>query len=313
MVGPQRGGTGGVDVANVTARAGRVIRALRTYATGKAARRRLGDLVAWIVLSLGSVMMLLPFLWMVSNSLKNLKEVYRFPPDFIPDVIRWGNYVEVWTRLPFGRFFLNSLVVATSITLGVLFTSSLAGYAFARLPFPGRDQIFLGYIATMMIPFAVVMIPFFVLMRAFDWVDTLNALIVPGLFSAWGTFMMRQFMLTIPLELEDAAMLDGCSDFGIYWRIFMPLSQPVIATLAIFQFMGSWNSFLWPLIIIRSMEKKTLPLGLAAFQEMVALRTPWHLVMAASVMSVFPILVLFVLGQKYYVQGIVTSGLKGTA
>jgi multiple sugar transport system permease protein len=187
----------------------------------------------------------------------------------------------------------------------------MAGYAFARLRFPGRDKIFLIYLSTMMIPFAVRMIPLFVLMKTFGWIDSLYALSFPGLFSAWGTFVMRQFMLTIPRELEDAAFIDGASRVQIYWRIILPLTKPALATLGIFHFMGSWNAFLWPLIIISSQNNKTLPLGLAAFQAMVAMKTPWHLVMAAAVVSILPILVIFVLGQKYYVQGIVTSGLKG--
>ena len=184
-------------------------------------------------------------------------------------------------------------------------------YAFARLRFPGRDQIFLIYLSTMMIPFAVRMIPLFVLMRTFRWVDTLYALIVPGMFSAWGTFLMRQFMITIPHELEDAAFIDGAGRLQIYWRIIIPLTKPALATLGIFHFMGSWNAFLWPIVILSSMENRTLPLGLAAFQAMSAMKTPWHLVMAASVISVLPVLIIFILGQKYYVRGIVTTGLKG--
>ena len=283
------------------------------FQVGKKRRKQIGDVLTWIVLLIGSVIMMLPFLWMVSSSVKPLREIYVFPPKFIPEKIQLFNYVEVFRRLPFHLFFRNSFFVSTCVTAGVLFTSSLAGYSFARLRYPGRDEIFLIYLSTMMIPFAVRMIPLFVLMKAFGWIDTLIGLIVPGLFSAWGTFLMRQFMLTIPRELEDAALIDGCNYFSIYWRIILPLCRPVLATLAIFTFMGSWNDFLWPLILISSMKNKTLPLGLAAFQAMAAIKTPWHLVMAAAVMSVMPIIVLFILGQKYYVRGIVTTGLKGTA
>jgi multiple sugar transport system permease protein len=254
---------------------------------------------------------MLPFLWMVSTSLKSLGEVYSFPPTFIPEEILWSNYVQAWRKLPFQQFFLNSTLVAICITVGQLFTSSLAGYSFARLRYPFRDTIFLGYIATMMVPFAVVMIPLYALMRTFHWVDTLKALIVPGLFSAYSTFLVRQFMVTIPSELEDAARIDGCSFFRVYWMIILPVSKPVLATLAIFAFMNSWNSYLWPLIVLSSTAKKTLPLGLAMFQARQPLRTLWNLVMATATFSILPILVLFVLGQKYYVQGIVTSGLKG--
>lgn len=279
---------------------------------GTQRRKQIGDILAWTVLLLGSVMMVLPFIWMVSTSLKPWDEVYEFPPRFIPETIQWTNYIAVWEQVPVHRYFLNSLFVSISITLGVLFTSSLGGYSFARIEYPGRDKVFLLYLSTMMIPFAVIMIPLFMQMRIFGWINTLTALIVPGLFSAWGTFLMRQFMLTIPRELEDAAEIDGCNHFGIYWRIILPLCRPVMATLFIFQFMGTWNDFLWPLIMINSKLKKTLPLGLAAFQAKAAINTPWHLVMALAVISIVPIIILFLVGQKYYVQGIVTTGLKGS-
>lgn len=274
-------------------------------------RRQLGDLAAWIILLLGGIIMVLPFFWMVSSSFKTFGELFIFPPQFIPRRLQWENYLEIWRRLPFHLFFRNSFVIATLETSGVLLTSSLAGYSFARLRYPGRDKIFLLYLSTMMIPFAVRMIPLFVLMRIFHWVDTHYALIIPGIFSAWGTFLMRQFMMTIPRELEDAALIDGASYFQIYSRIILPLTVPALATLGIFQFLNTWNDFLWPLIIISSMENKTIALGLAAFRAMTAMKTPWHLVMTASVVSVLPIIVIFLAGQKYYVRGIVTTGLKG--
>ncbi len=275
--------------------------------------KQIGDLLTWLILTSGGIFMLLPFAWMVMSSLKSLPEIYAFPPTFLPERPMWSNYAETWNAMPFGRFFLNSLIVATTVTLGQLCTCSLAGYAFARLRFPGRDLMFLAYLATIMVPFAVVMIPLFILMRYLGWLDTRFALIVPALFSPWGTFLMRQFMLTIPRELEDAARIDGCTFFNIYWRIILPVSQPVLATLGIFTFLGQWNDFLWPLIMINSIEKRTLPLGLAAFQSMSMLKTPWHLIMAAATFAVIPVIVLFVLGQKYYVRGIVTTGLKGSA
>ena len=280
---------------------------------GRKKARLVADIIAWTALALGGVTMAIPFLWMISGSLKPLPEIYAFPPTFIPEKIQWLNYVEIFRRLPFHLFFRNSAYIASLTTIGVLFTSSLAGYAFARLRFPGRDAIFLVYMSTMMIPFAVRMIPLFILLKTFGWIDTHIGLIVPGLVSSWGTFLNRQFMLTLPRELEDAALIDGCTFFAIYRKIILPLSKPVLATLGIFTFMGSWNGFMWPLIVLHSMEKRTIALGLAAFQSMQALKTPWHLIMTASVVSVVPILVLFVAGQKYYVQGIVTTGLKGTA
>jgi multiple sugar transport system permease protein len=292
-----------------------VIRRLRSngkdLGIGKQRSKQIGDVAAWLVLLIGGVIMMLPFLWMISTSLKSLGEIYTFPPRLIPDQILWSNYLEAWQRLPFGRFFVNSVTVSVCVTLGQLFTCSLAGYSFARLRYPGRDVLFMLYLATMMIPFAVVMIPLYVLMRGLHWVDSLAALIVPGFFSAWGTFLMRQFMIGIPRDLEDAGRIDGCSFFRLYWMIILPLSKPVLATLAIFALLGSWNEYLWPLIIINSTDNKTLPLGLAMFQNRQPMRTLWNLLMATATFSVLPILVVFVLGQKYYVRGIMTSGLKG--
>ncbi len=280
-------------------------------AMGSVRARFVGDAVAWTLLVLGSVVMLVPFLWMVLMSVKSLDEVYTYPPTIFPREWLFSNYLDVWNQVPVTRFFANSTMVSLLATLGVLFTSSLGGYSFARIDYPGRNTIFLMYLSTMMIPFAVIMIPLFVQMRLFGWVNSLAALIVPGLFSAWGTFLMRQFMMAIPKELEEAAEIDGCNHLRIYAQIILPLCKPVMATLAIFTFMHFWNDFLWPLIMISSRGKKTLPLGLAGFQQRVSLNTPWHLVMALAVVSVLPILIIFIVGQKYYVRGIVTSGLKG--
>ncbi len=273
--------------------------------------RNLGNVLTHILLATGSVLFAGPFIWMVMSSLKTQYEIYAFPPSLLPESIQWINYVVVFRDQPFARYIGNSLFVSGCVTLGVILTSSLAGYSFSRLRFPGRDRIFLMYLGTMMIPAAVLLIPSFVLMRALNWLDTYYALIIPGLVSAWGTFLMRQFMMTIPSELEDAAYMDGATRLRIYWTVIMPVSKPVIATLAIFTFMGVWNELLWPVIILRTPEMYTLPIGLAKFQSRFPNRTPWHLVMAASAISVLPILILFMAGQKYYVQGIVTTGLKG--
>jgi multiple sugar transport system permease protein len=278
---------------------------------GKKGSRLIGDVLAYLVLALLGIVFMLPFLWMVSTSLQGLDEVYAFPPHFIPEDIQWSNYVEAWNALPFDRFFLNSLIVSGATTVGAILTCSMAGYSFARLRYPGRDKIFLAYLATMMIPFPILMIPLFIIMRGMSLVDTLLGLILPAMFSAWGTFLMRQFMLNLPKEIEDAARVDGCGFFGIYWRIVLPLIKPVIATLGIFTFLMTWNEFLWPLIMISSIEDKTLPLGLTMFQSRLAGRTPWNLVMAATTFSIIPVLIVFILGQKYYVRGITMSGIKG--
>ncbi len=272
---------------------------------------RYGDILAHILLATGSVIFAGPFLWMLMSSLKTQYEIYLFPPKLLPESVQWMNYVVVFRDQPFARYIGNSMFVSLCVTVGVILTSSLAGYSFARLRFPGRDRIFLLYLGTMMIPGAVLLIPSYALMIELGWRDSYYALIVPGLVSAWGTFLMRQFMMNIPKELEDAAFMDGASRLRIYWTVIMPVSKPVIATLAIFTFMAVWNELLWPVIILRTPEMYTLPMGLAKFQSRFPNQTPWHLVMAASTISVLPILILFIAGQKYYVQGIVTTGLKG--
>ncbi|MBA2595714.1 MAG: carbohydrate ABC transporter permease [Chloroflexia bacterium] len=283
----------------------------RNAGLGNTHRRWLGNGLAWVALTLLGVFWMVPFLWMVSTSFKGIDEVYAFPPSFVPELLRWSNYVEAWQAVPFSRFFFNSLFVAAATTVAVVLTSSMAGYSFARLRYPGRDLLFLAYLATIMIPFPVLIIPLFILMRQLGLVDTLAGLILPAAFTAWGTFLMRQFMLTIPREIEEAARMDGASFWRIYLQIIMPLSRPVVATLGIFTFLGSWNDFLWPLIMISSGENKTLPLGLTMFQSQIPIKTPWQLVMAAATFSVLPVLIVFVLGQKYYVRGIATTGLKG--
>jgi multiple sugar transport system permease protein len=283
----------------------------RSPGLGNTQRRWLGNGMAWVALTLLGVFWMVPFLWMVSTSFKGIDEVYAFPPSFFPELLRWSNYVEAWQAIPFSRFFFNSLFVAAATTIAVVLTSSMAGYSFARLRYPGRDLLFLAYLGTIMIPFPVLIIPLFILMRQLGLVDNLAGLILPAAFTAWGTFLMRQFMLSIPREIEEAARMDGASFWRIYLQIIMPLSRPVVATLGIFTFLGSWNDFLWPLIMISSVENKTLPLGLTMFQAQVPIKTPWQLVMAAATFSVIPVLIVFVLGQKYYVRGIATTGLKG--
>ncbi|MFQ5810996.1 MAG: ABC transporter permease subunit, partial [Armatimonadota bacterium] len=208
----------------------------------------------------------------------------------------------------FFAFYINSLLVAIVVTFGQVFTSSLAAYAFARLQFPGRDKVFLGYLATMMIPAVVTMIPVFILLRQLGWIDSYKALIFPAMFSAYGTFLLRQFFLTIPTDLEDAARIDGCGAFGIYWNVILPLSKPALATLTTFVFLGSWNNYMWPLIVINSTSKKTLPIALQSFQGLYT--TEWTLLMAASLLVLLPVLIVFIFNQRFFVRGIVLTGLK---
>ena len=278
---------------------------------GQRQTKILMDLLVYVVLSIVGIIFIMPFAWMVANSFKDIRGIYQYPPTFIPEVWRFENYTEAWTLTHFDLGFLNSAIVAAAVVLGQLFTASLAGYSFARLRYPGRDKIFLLYISLMMVPFTVLLIPLYVQMRAFGWVSTLQAVIIPFLFTPWGTFMMRQFMVTIPRELEDAARIDGCGFFRTYWLIILPLTKPALATLAIFTFVNTWNSFQWPLIVLGKPKVKTLPLLLASFQNQSGMRTPWHLIMAAATFVVIPVLIAFIVGQKYYVRGIVTTGIKG--
>ncbi len=275
------------------------------------ARRRLlrRHLLAYAALALGAAAMIIPFLWMLSTSLKNDMQAYQFPPIWIPRPAAWENYPNAWNALPFNRFFLNSAFVSLVLTGGQLLTCSLGAFAFARLRFPGREQLFVLYLATLMIPFQVVMIPLFVLVSRLRWIDSFWGLTVPLAFSPYGTFLLRQFFKSIPRELEDASKIDGCSYWRIYWNVMLPLSKPALATLGIFVFMWSWNNFLWPLLIINSLEMKTLPLGLAYFLGQYTVY--WNLLMVGATIALAPVLIVFFFAQRYFIEGITLTGLKG--
>ena len=268
-----------------------------------------GKLTLHLVLILGSAVMLLPFLWMLSTSLKEPREIFTFPPTWIPSKIAWSNYYKALTAMPFDRFYLNSFLVAISVTLLTLLTSSLAAFAFARLRFRGRDTLFLVYLATLMIPFPVLLIPNFILVRSLGWYDTYQALILPPAFSAFATFLLRQYFRGIPKELDDAARIDGASSLRIWWQIIMPNSAPALAALSIFIFLGNWNEFLWPLVITNSEGMRTVPVGLNSFQGQFSVR--WELLMAAAVVAMLPILVVYLFAQKWFIKGITISGLGG--
>lgn len=271
----------------------------------------LAALLLHLALGLGALIMVIPFVWMVSTSFKELAQVFVYPPEWIPNPFIWENYPKAFTAVPFAQWFLNSFVIAALVTLGQLLTCSLAGFTFARMRFPGRNLLFLIYLGTMMIPHHVTIIPIFVMMNTFGLVDTFWPLILPGLASAWGTFLFRQYFLTLPQELEDAAKIDGASFFRIFSQIFMPLAGPVLATLGIFTFMGSWNDFLGPLIFLQSKEHKTLTIGLLQFRADFQGMGNWPVMMAGVVISVLPVLLAFVIGQKYFVRGIALTGIKG--
>lgn len=252
---------------------------------------------------------ILPFVWMILSSFKDLGEILSFPPTWWPENFTFENYANAFGAAPFGRFYLNSMLVATAVTVGQLFTCSLAAYAFARMRFRGRDVLFYLFLGTMMVPIHVTMIPSFLILHWVGWIDTYAALIVPGLASAFGTFLLRQFFLSIPKELEEAAFIDGCSRFGVLWRIILPLSKPALATLAIFTFMAVFNDFIWALIVLNTEDLYTVQLGLAIFRDRYS--TEWGNLMAGSVVATLPILIVFFFGQKYFIRGITLSGLKG--
>jgi multiple sugar transport system permease protein len=269
----------------------------------------LGSWLLAIILLPTAILMLMPFIWMISTSLKGAAAVFEYPPNFIPNPVRWDNYQRLFEVLPFARFFFNSFMVASAVTILQLVTCSMAAYAFARLRFPGRDALFLGYLGTLMIPAQVVIIPNFILLRYLGWIDTYQALILPAAFSAFGTFLLRQYFLTIPRELEDAAVVDGANHFQIYARIILPLSGPALSALAIFTFLFNWNSFLYPLVVTNSTRMSTLTVGLNTLQGQY--NTAWTLLMAGSVIALIPVLTVFIFAQRYFIKGITLTGIGG--
>lgn len=274
----------------------------------KSARFWLTQALNHVLLLAGGLVVILPFLWMVTTSLKPIKLTYA-PPYLIPTHFEWQNYLVAWQAAPFARFYLNSFIMAIGITGGQLLFSSLAAYAFARLRFPGRDILFLVFLGTMMVPFHVTLIPSYLIVRWLGWLDTYQALIVPRLVSAFGIFLLRQYYFTIPTELDEAALIDGCSRLGVWWRIILPLSQPALAALAIFAFLFAWNDFLWPLVVTNNPEMRTIQLGLAMFQGRYG--TQWTYLMAGTVTATIPGILVFLLGQRRFIEGITLTGLKG--
>lgn len=270
-----------------------------------------GHTMGYLLLTLGALTMVLPFVWMVSTSLRSPAEILAYPYEFLPrEGPQWRNYLTAFRQIPFGRFYINSSILSVAHVTGMLISSSLAGYAFARIRFVGRDPLFLIYLGSMMVPFYVRLIPTFLIMKKLGWVDTYYGLILPGLTGPFGTFLLRQFFVGIPVELEEAARIDGCNRFGIFLRIVLPLSKPALATLAIFTFLGSWNDFLWPLIVTNSITMRPLSVGLTLFVAEYHGQTAWHLLMAGATMSVIPSIIVFILNQRFFVRGIAVTGLK---
>ncbi|HZO88626.1 MAG TPA: carbohydrate ABC transporter permease [Chthonomonadaceae bacterium] len=268
--------------------------------------------VSYLLMVLVALLTVTPFAWMVLASLHPSHGALPTPSHLFPRQWHFENYAEVlgMDATPFLRFLWNTVVVAVCVVVGQLALCSLAGYGFARLRFPGRDLVFFLFLATMMIPGQVTMIPAFLVVRWFGWLDTYWALIVPGLSSAFGIFLMRQFFLTLPKELDDAAHIDGCSDFGIYWRIALPLSAPALATLAAFAFIATWTDFFWPLLVTSTTQMRTLEVGLSLFKDSFG-TTNWPLQMAAAMLVLLPVLLVFLFTQRFFVRGIALTGLKG--
>jgi multiple sugar transport system permease protein len=282
---------------------------VRTGHKQSSALHVLGRTILYIVLALLACLALVPFVWMVSSSLKLDKDVFRYPIEWIPSVRHWENYALIWQRVPLTTYFKNTAFVAVAVTFMQILTSSFAAYAFAKLRFPGRDVLFLCYIGTIAVPWQVYMLPQFIMMRGMGLYDTPWALVVLQSFSAFGVFLMRQFYLGIPNELNEAARIDGLNEYGIWARIILPLATPAIATLAIFTFVNTWNDFMGPLIYLATDANKTIQVGLRRFIQQYT--SDYHLIMAASLCSLVPVTIVFLFLQRYFIEGISTTGLKG--
>ncbi|HLT48023.1 MAG TPA: carbohydrate ABC transporter permease [Rubricoccaceae bacterium] len=258
-----------------------------------------------------AVVLLLPFAWMLSTSLKGNEAVFALPPQWVPEELRWDNYAEVFRRMPFLLYLRNTGVVTAFTIVGTVLSSSLVAYAFACLRWPGRDALFLFVVATMMLPLQVIMIPLFVLFKEFGWLNTYKPLIVPAFLGggAFNIFVLRQFFLGIPRELFDAARIDGASEWRIYWSVALPLARPALVTVGLLTFMFAWNDFLGPLIYLSDQSKNTLALGLALFTGQH--QTDWGVLMAASILMMVPVVALFFFFQRYFIKGFTMSGLKG--
>ncbi len=271
------------------------------------------SILGYAVLIAVTLSMVVPFIWMITTSLKPSGSEFAYPPELLPKTLDFSNYVDLFTLVPFGRYFLNTLIVTIFTVAGQVIICSMAAYGFARLHFFGRDTIFILYLATMMIPFQITLIPLFLIVFGLGWINTYQGLIVPGISSVFGIFLLRQAFQGIPQDYHDAARIDGASEWVIFTRIFLPLTGPALTTLAVFAFMGTWTDLLWPLLIARNQEMRTLELGLAYFNASTTAfrQTNWPLVMAAAVVVMLPVLIVYIFAQRYFVAGIALSGVKG--
>jgi len=275
------------------------------------AQKPIANGLTYLVLTILALIMLIPFAWMLSTSLKPVEYILRAKPQFIPDPATTDSYTDLADLMPIDRMLFNSAFVAIVGTAGQVIVSAMAAYAFSRLEWRGRNTVFVLYLLTMMIPRQVTLIPQFILIRQLGWVNTYQGLILPGLFSAFGVFLLRQSFLSMPRELEEAAFIDGASHLTIFWRIVLPISKPALATLSVLSFMEYWNSYLWPLFVARKDVFMTLPVGLAKLQGGPRALTQWNMVMAGAVITVLPILIVYLLAQKWFIRSVTLSGIKG--
>lgn len=257
----------------------------------------------------GGMVFLFPFVWMVSTSLTTTDQLFVLPPNIIPNPVDTAAYERLFTQVPIGRWVLNSIAVSLSVTVLQVLTSAMAAYAFTRLTFRGRNAIFVLFLATLMVPFQVLIVPLFIELRYMGMLDSYAGLIIPEVAMPFGVFLLRQAFLTLPRELEEAAFVDGAGHLRVFFRLVLPLSKPAVATVAVFSFMGSWNNFLWPLIVINNPDLMTLPLGLSSLSSRFV--TDWNLLLAGATISVLPIVAVFLFAQRYVLQGVAMSGLKG--
>jgi multiple sugar transport system permease protein len=271
--------------------------------------RLAGRLALYAIAVVVAFVMLTPVVWMLLGSLKTGSEVVSSSPRLFPAVAQWENYRDLFTLAPFARYIINSFVVTVTVTVVALLLHSMAGYSLARLRYPGRSMIFIGILSTMMVPAAVILIPLFTIVRTLGWIDTYQGLIIPAIPHAFGIFLFRQFFMSVPQDLQDAALMDGAGFLAIYRHIMLPLARPITAALGIFFFLANWNNFLWPLIVTRSDEMRVIQVGIQAF--MGAHSNQYQLVMAAATVAAAPTLLLFIVLQRQLVQGIKTTGLKG--
>ena len=269
---------------------------------------RIGRGVGWILLAVGGAVTLLPFAWMLTTSAKTETDLFGHPTSLLPTHWTFANYQAIWHELPFGRLFVNSIVFAGGVTVVSLLFDSMAAYALARLEFRGRTAAFYLVVATLMVPYQITLIPLFELVFHLHWLNTYQGLIVPRATSAFGIFLLRQFFVSIPRDLDAAARIDGASELRIYWQIVLPLAKPALATLAVFQFMNNWNDFLWPLVISTDVSHRTLPAGLTLFSGQFVIEH--GVLMAGAAISLLPLALAFFLAQRYFVSGVTTTGLK---